>query len=119
MSICQSILTELRRFGETITVTTEAGRFSIKGILQPLLYKNKMYLGGKQLPDGYFDSGHYLIICPPEVKIPVLGTAFFEAQGKRFVLKRSETVTLNSVALYIWAVVSPYKEPSKEDFYEA
>lgn len=119
MSIYQSVLTELRRFGEKITVTTEAGSFVTKGILQPLLYKNKMYVGGKHIPDGYFDTGHYLLICTPDVDIPVLGTAFFEHNGKRFVLKRSETVRINSTALYSWAVVSPYREPAEEDFYEA
>lgn len=118
MSIYRSVSQELKRFGESVTVTTTAGKFSVKGILQPLLYKNKMYLGGEQLPEGYFDTGHYLFICPPEVKLPVLGTAFLESKGQKYVLKRSETVTVNGEALYIWAVLSPYKEPSEEDFYE-
>lgn len=118
MSIYQSILTELSRFGNKVTLTTEAGMFSIKGIIQPLLYKNKMYLSGKQLPEGYFDTGHYLFICSPEVKLPVLGTAFLEANGEKYILKRSETVTVNSEAVYTWAVVSPYKEPLEEDFDE-
>ncbi len=119
MSIYKSIITELRRFGEDITVTTENGKTVVKGILEPLLYKNKLYLGGKQLPHGYFDSGNYLLICPPEANLPVLGTAFVEAKGRKFILKRSEIVTARSEAFYIWAVLMPYGEPKEEDFYDA
>lgn len=118
MSIYKSVLNELFKYGESITVTTEKGSFKTKGVLQPLLYKNKLYLGGKQLPDGYFDSGNYLLICSPEVKLPVLGTAFFEAGDKKFILKRSETVNAYSRAFYVWAVLMPYSEPIEEDFYE-
>ena len=115
MSICKSMLTELNRYGEDITVTTESGSFVVKGILQPLLYKNKMYIGSSHIPDGYFDTGHYLLICVPEPKIPVAGTAFLESKGKSVVLKRSETVAIKSEALYVWAVVAPYREPQEED----
>ena len=116
MSIKRSLLGELERFGETITVTTEQGQKTIKGILQPLLYKNKMYISGKQLPSGYFDMGHYLVICPPEIKLPVVGNAFFECGGKRYILKRSEVVKEKGRELYLWAVLCPYAEPSEEEF---
>lgn len=119
MSIYKSILRELSKYGESLTVTTESGSLRIKGILQPLLYKNKMYLGGTQLPDGFFDSGYYMLICPPEVKLPVLGTAFLESKDKKYILKRSETVRVKSEDIYVWAVLMPYGEPAKEDFYEA
>ncbi len=118
MSIYKSVLNEISKYGEKITVTTENGSFKIKGLLQPLLYKNKLYLGGKQLPDGYFDSGHYLLICSAEVKMPVLGTAFFETRGEKFTLKRSETVSVCSKDFYIWAVLMPYTEPVREEFDE-
>lgn len=119
MSFFSCVAAELNRIGESITVTTESGSRRAKGILQPLLYKNKMYLGGKQLPDGYFDTGHYLLICPGDVELPILGTAFFESESGKYILKRSEAVSLNSHKLYIWAVLSPYIEPSKEDYSEA
>lgn len=119
MSIYKSIIAELRRYGENITITTEKGVTVVKGIIEPLLYKNKLYLGGKHIPQGYFDSGNYLMICPPEAKLPVLGAAFVEARDKKFVLKRSEVVRAKDEAFYIWAVLMPYVEPKEEDFYEA
>jgi len=119
LSIYRNVSNELKRYGESITVNALKGRFFVKGIIEPLLYKNKLYLGGKQLPDGFFDGGHYLLICPPEINLPVLGDAFIEGGGKRYILKRSETVSIKSKALYTWAVLTPYNEPSEEDFYEA
>lgn len=118
MSIYGSICRELKKFGENLTVTTEKGSFSVKGVLQPLLYKNKLYLGGKQLPQGFFDGGHYLLICPPEVKLPTLGTALAETKDRKFNLIRSETVTSADKALYIWAVLAPCSEAIREDIYE-
>lgn len=118
MSIYDSVLSLLNKYGEKITVTTENGTVRFKGVLEPLLYKNKLYLNGKQLPQGFLDNGDYLLICPAEVKLPVLGTAFVESQEKKFVLKRSETVNLSAKPLYIWAVLMPYVKPEEEDFYE-
>ena len=117
MSIYRSVFNELKKYGEKVTVTTENGSFDTTAVLMPLLYKNKLYLGGKQLPQGYFDSGNYLLICPSEVKLPVLGTAFFETKGKKFVLKRSETVVVSAEPVYVWAVLAPYVKP-EEDIYE-
>lgn len=119
MSIYKSIVAVLRRYGKNLTITTENGTAQVKGIIQPLLYKNKLYLGGKQLPYGYFDSGNYLLICPPEAKLPVIGTAFVESEGRKFILKRSETVSAKSEDFYIWAVLMPYGKTEEEDFYEA
>lgn len=119
MSIYKSVVQSLGRYGERITVTTENGVRVVKGIMEPLLYKNKLYLEGKQLPHGYFDSGNYLLICPPDANLPTFGNAFVEAKDRKFVLKRSETVTEKGEALYIWAVLMPYTKPKEEDFYEA
>ena len=118
MSILSSICRELKKFGETLTITTEERSSSVKGVLQPLLYKNKLYLGGKQLPQGFFDGGHYLLICSPEVKLPNLGTALVETKDRKFTLVRSETVTVAGRSLYIWAVLAPCSEAIREDVCE-
>jgi len=115
LNIIKDIAREIENFGEKITVTSEKGEFSIKGILEPLLYKNKMYFYGKQVPTGFFDIGHYLLICPYYVELPVLGTVFFESKKGRFILKRSETVKAKSKPVYVWAVLAPYVEPEEEE----
>lgn len=118
MRLTGCIRRELARFGEEIQITDCNGKRKVRGILQPLLYKNKMYLGGKHVPTGLFDRGHYLLICPPEAQLPESGTVLFESKGGRYMLKRSEIVKHRSKPLYTWAVLCPYKENLKEEIYE-
>lgn len=116
MNIRLGLEKELSTFGRNITVTTEQGSGIIRGIIMPLLYKNKIYISGKRLPEGYFDSGHYLLICESSVKLPVTGTAFFECDQKRYVLKRSESVGYMDKPLYIWAVLETYHSERDDEF---
>ena len=115
MSIFRTIFREIEKLGEPVTITTEKGIIRTKSIITPLLYKNKMYLGGVHLPDGFFDTGHYLVILPANVNIPVLGTAFFQYGGSTYVLKRSEKVSVKNYGAYVWAVIAPFKEALEED----
>lgn len=118
LMIFESIAKELGTYGENITITGENGQVRVKGIIEPLLYKNKMYLGGSQLATGFFDRGHYLLICPPCVNIPTTGTVLFETEDNKYLLKRSERVRANSQDVYVWAVLCPYTAPSEEEFYD-
>lgn len=115
MSILRCVRRELARYGETIMITDSDGQRTVRGILEPLLYKNKMYIGGKHVPTGLFDRGHYLLICPPEARIPTCGSVFFECKSGRYMLKRSEVVKVFAKPLYTWAVLCPYKEDIKEE----
>ena len=115
MSVIWKVSAELKRFGEDITITTEEGVVRTRGFVAPLLYKNKMYLAGTQLPEGFCDGGHYLFILPPDVKLPILGTAFFQCKDEKYVLKRSEKISVNSRGVYVWAVVTPFKETLEDD----
>ncbi|MBQ2825307.1 MAG: hypothetical protein IJF19_03435 [Clostridia bacterium] len=118
MSIFRTIFREIEKLGEPVTITTEEGSIRTKSVIAPLLYKNKMYLGGVHLPDGFFDTGHYLLILPADVRLPVLGTAFFQFGKNKYVLKRSERVSVKNYGAYVWAVVAPYKENLEEDYDE-
>ena len=115
MKILRDIAKEIEKFGETITVTSEKGKFTVKGILEPLLYKNKMYFYGKQVPTGFFDIGHYLLICPPSLSLPTIGTVFFETKDRKLILTRSEAVKVKSKPGYVWAVLAPFVEPKEEE----
>ena len=117
MSIYGSVCTQLEKYGEKVTITTEDGTFSTMAIVEPLLYKNKLYLRGKQLPQGCFDNGNYLMIGQPDVKLPVTGAAFVETKDRIFFLVKSETVNLEAKPVYVWAVLEPYVKP-EEDVYE-
>ena len=48
------------RYGESIKVVKGKSVLRARAIIQPLMYKNKMYLNGSALPAGTFDGGIYL-----------------------------------------------------------
>lgn len=117
MSVYKSIEKMICRFGEDILVTENMVRNRSKAIIQPLMYKNKMYLGGTALPAGFFDGGHYLMIAPASLKVKDYRRAVVDAMGTKYTLKRVEIVKADNKELYIWAVLTPYY-PNAEDDYD-
>jgi hypothetical protein len=102
---------QLQQWGRQVTLYLPQGEITVHAMLQPLRYKNKMYLGGAYLPTGFEDGGHYLYIgerrcrldrCPAGVQLA--------ADGQRYLVKRAEAVYLGEEALYVWAVVRRCEE---------
>ena len=59
---------EFKKWGRTLVIeNTDSTRTApFKGFIQPLRYKNKMYLYGVNTEIGYNSQGYYLYIGPPE-----------------------------------------------------
>lgn len=81
-----------------------------KAFLQPLRYKNKMYLQGVYTDAGLSAQGYYLYIGPSE---PDLHSAkengFLTADGKKYQIDRAEYVCRGNEVWYIWAVLRSYE----------
>ncbi len=118
MSVYKTIEKMICRFGDDILITENAVCNRSKAIIQPLMYKNKMYLGGTALPAGFFDGGHYLMIAPASLKVKDYRRAVVEAMGAKYTLKRVEMVKADNKELYIWAVLTPYYPPTEDDYEE-
>ena len=74
--------------------------------LQPLRYKNKMYLYGVNTQIGFNAQGHYLYIGPPEHDPTRLsGHATLCVNGQRYLVDRAEKVYCGDQLYYIWAIV--------------
>lgn len=76
------------------------------GFIQPLRYKNKMYLSGVNTQIGYNSEGYYLYIGPPEHDLTTIGEdARLSAGGVDYQIDRAEKVYRGGKVFYIWAVV--------------
>ena len=76
------------------------------GFIQPLRYKNKMYLNGVNTVIGFNSQGHYLYIGPPNHDLTQLtGGQWLESCGKKFTVDRSEKVYFKNEVIYIWAII--------------
>lgn len=116
MSIYKSITAMLHRYGDDVTISEGGTERSGKAIIQPLMYKNKMYLGGSVLPGGFFDGGHYLMIAPVDSVISDYGNTLITDCGVTYTIKRSEVVRADNRDLYIWAVLTPHSPEAEDDY---
>lgn len=85
--------------------------------LQPLRYKNKMYLYGVNTQIGYNAQGHYLYIGPPEHDLTCVSDETELVIGDvHYRIDRAEKVFCGESPYYIWAIVrTVVEEESEED----
>ena len=108
----------LSRFGESVTIFEKDKSSKTFAVIQPLLYKNKMYIDGKSLDAGYFDGGHYLMIASADIGIENYRGALVGYKNSKYKFKRVEVISSSDVDLYIWAVLTPCAESVEDDYAE-
>ena len=102
----------IRRFGCSVSVSNGGGSKTHSVFIQPLRYKNKIYLDGSALTQGMYDGSHYLLIAPPELELsPPLEDYVIECPSmkKRFTVRKSETYFFMDRPVYLWAVLGCYE----------
>ncbi len=97
---------EFEKWGRTLVIeNTDSTRTApFKGFIQPLRYKNKMYLNGVNTVIGFNSQGHYLYIGPPDHDLEAEG-CHVESNGKKFTVDRCEKVYVKNEIIYIWAII--------------
>ncbi len=116
MSIAHSVAGLIKRYGDTVLIDTGRMTKEDKAIIQPLMYKNKMYIGGDVLPIGYLDKGHYQMTGPVGILGDSPGEVIITHRGSRYIVKRSETISASDEDLYTWAVLELYGEEVSDEY---
>ncbi|MBQ8502684.1 MAG: hypothetical protein IJ491_00200 [Clostridia bacterium] len=97
------------KMGLTMSILIGGGDYEyFKAFLQPLRYKNKIYLSGVPTEIGYDSLRKYLLIAPPEAKLDLIdgNTYILQFDGANFSVDHCEKVYYKEKPLYFWAVVS-------------
>ena len=81
--------------------------FDFYAFLQPLRYKNKLYLSGVPTELGYDGLNKYLLICPPDIDIDKIdGINYRLCFGeKAYGVDHWEIVYSLGKPLYLWAII--------------
>lgn len=116
MRVSKTITRMIKKTGVDVTVKNGDYVQKTKAIIEPLMYKNKMYLSGDMLPLGYLDGGHYLMIAPMETLPKNTESVIVSGGDGDYTVKRSETVSAGGRALYIWAVLCAYGEAVADEY---
>ena len=96
-----------KQYGRKVSLCTENGiKQSFRAMIQPLRYKNKMYLDGIYTEIGFNSQGHYLYIGPPEVDLTsVADGEYLSADTIKYQIDRAEKVYAGDKVFYIWAII--------------
>ena len=75
--------------------------------MQPLRYKNKMYVAGTNTEIGLAEENYYLYIGPGNKDLRKMGASvtLHTADGKSYEVQKSEKIYNGENVFYIWAVI--------------
>ena len=107
----------LTRYGRRAFFQEEDGWTSrdLFCFIQPLRYKNKMYLYVVNTQIGFNAQGHYLYIGPPDCDVTRLSDDVILCVGEdRYRIDRAEKVYCGEKLYYIWAIIRTVVEESEE-----
>ncbi len=112
MNPSEQIRRELEKCGETVCLGWEDGRrgAQYRALIEPLRYKNKMYLEGTQTPIGLNARGYYLYIGPADQEVEAGDGIFLIRGSRRYEIDRAECVVYRGQTVYRWAVLRNYTE---------
>lgn len=115
MSIFGSIKGTIKRYGNSVTIIESDKRTKVKAFVEPLRYKNRVYVGGKYRLLGTDRDEKYLYIgCaenPLKEKYSVI-----EMQGSKYIVKRCETYYVKDYPIYVWAILTPCGDDLEDDY---
>ena len=94
------------KLGREVTLTDGSKIESGKALIQPLRYKNKMYLDGVYTEIGFNSQGRYLYIGPPVPDLTLArDTATVSSGDTSYRIDRAERVYNGNEVFYIWAII--------------
>lgn len=101
--------TFFQKFGRSVYLSDGTGWRSpvYRAFLQPLRYKNKMYLEGTYTVLGKDPNSLYLYIGSAKhdvTRVPK-GTRVTDADGRQYLIQRAEKVCRGDEAYYFWAIL--------------
>ncbi len=108
MRKCERVKKLLNRYGQTVFAETESGERSVnyKAFVQPVRYKNKMYLNAVESPIGTVSENYYLYVGPYDVQLTAINEPVsINTAIMRCTVERAECVFLDDEILYIWAIL--------------
>lgn len=98
----------LNKYGRSVYLTDGEWTSAVFGALvEPLRYKNKMYMSGDFTEIGHFDEGYYLYIGPVSHNPKNLSqnALVHTSDGISYKFHRCETVFSADKPVYVWAVI--------------
>lgn len=115
MSIFGSIKETIKRYGNNVIIFDNGKKVKAKAFIEPLRYKNKVYVGGQYRLLGVDRSEKYLYVGCAENQLSERSTVI-EMQNSKYIVKRCETYYVKDYPIYVWAILTPYGDDLEDDY---
>ena len=104
----ETVKAYIEKFGRSVYISDADWRSkTFRAFIQPLRYKNKMYLGGSFNELGHYSEGYYLYLGPPDENFEFLSNRalLHTADGSSYKIERFERIYIKEKPIYMWAVI--------------
>lgn len=115
MSLLNCVDREIGRFGSGVTIRQGGLCVSTRAFVEPLRYRNKIYIGGEYRPLGFSRREKYLYVGKSEHRL-VENESVIESQGGKYIVKRCETYFVQDRPVYVWAIMVPFGARREDDY---
>lgn len=102
----------------TVRIIGEVSQtYNFKAFVQPLRYKNKLYLRGKYTEIGKNKEDYYLYIGPPDIDISQVDGEFvtLSIDEVPYLVYRTEKHNISGENAYNWAIIRPIVTDDEAD----
>lgn len=98
----------LTAVGAETVVTVDETDYHVYALIQPMRYKNKMYLEQERTQLGFKDGECFLYLGPA---VPDLSgnehSTLIKTVDRSYNVSRADRITIDGTTQYIWAVLNP------------
>lgn len=115
MGIFGSIKETIKRYGNNVIIFDNGKKVKAKAFIEPLRYKNKVYVGGQYRLLGVDRNEKYLYVGCAENQLAEQSTVI-EMQNSKYIVKRCETYYVKDYPIYVWAILTPYGDDLEDDY---
>lgn len=103
MSLTESIAADCDKYGQKVKIINGEDVFVTNAFIEPLRYRNKIYIGGEYRAlkgtDKYIYTGKTGLFDLKEK------STIIETKGLRYLVIRKETYWVNNSKIYDWAIL--------------
>lgn len=115
MSIFGLVKETIKRYGNSVVILEDGKTKKAKAFIEPLRYKNRVYVGGKYRLLGVDRDEKYLYVGFAEIPLREL-CSVIEMKGSKYIVKRCETYYVKDYPIYVWAILTPYGDDLEDDY---
>ena len=108
MNYAKIVKSYIDEFGRDVNYSEDGENYTptYKAFIQPLRYKNKMYLDGKHSEIGYIDTSYYLYLGPADVDVMNNNlSSRLKIDQDLYNFTHAEIIKIRDDALYVWAII--------------